>query len=913
MNRQLWTTMALGLLLCGSIVTHAEEWQDLSASATIEFPMTRGNGGTNIDLVASVNREFLLRDKPAALSEKDQPKFAFKTLGPKRGINQYWGDPFIVMTLAEPSIIHKVVIQNRQDANAAWAKNLTVWLSDDRATWKRAWSAREPAAEWAIEWPKGERARYVRIGLDLGETLSLNKVRIYGLADTTHFGKAVPAKASQATLPVEREDMSGIDFDWYAFPHYTGSVFPEAQHAVYANVFIPMKDVAIVLGTGIAREDMRVVLLQKKLAAWGVKADVADKVSNRQTQILLNVEGYGAPAPDKAEGYSIRCVSQKKRHLIAVNGKDRRGLLWGMVSALQLTKRDATGVAMRAAEIDDYPQAPVRAFLGSMWPRVYEFLIFTKMNSVVMHESAHTGGWDDWRTPGPLRLHWQRLADLAPDLGLDFYASLHPAASEPKFRASSEDDFSQIRHVIETCWAEPGLHLYWGYDDIRFPTPPEDTAAFGSAAEADAYAIDHLYKKIHARYPDFKMVYCPPFYSTSGINREEGGESGRVYSETIGKKIDPAVNFFWTGPLVVSHQFPKESVEEVTGLFQRKPWIFANRPGIHMGNWPFATDAYAWDKRSYDGFLDDTGAYAMNTWGAIMSTMIAQAGDYMWNPGAYDAVRSASNVVGLLLSPELFPVLEKMDRQLVLFDPYGTRNRGLQASATSAMNVAALEMAMRRVDDLYAQAMSVNSNGMESLTPYDKLVGMARALVQASKNPKLLADLPAERVKEIALQETGFNSVKDPFFSATGLDGGWIVGFATNGGTVAVAAPPGRKITFPVSDRPAKLIYGSQTGFSDLQASFVADPFPPSDDFELTISGRCFSNDLDCRLMVKVNDEVLFDGPSGFSKTAWSLKTIIIPFRLIKRHNTLRITNGDDSNWVEKPCLGISYVVVKEP
>ncbi len=747
MSGRTWTSSAVGLLFCGIAVAQAEALTDLSATARYEFAVTRGNGGTNVDLAASLNREFLLKDNPADQGGKEKQKFAFKTRGPGRGINQYWGDPFVVVTLAQEALIRKIYIQNRQDANAAWTKNLAVWVSHDRALWKRVWSVRQPAPEWTIEFPEGERARYVRIGLDPGDTLSLNKIRIYGQPGTASVESAGISKPTEpGVFPVGREDPSGIDFNWYEFPYYTGSVFPEAQRAAYSNVFIPFKDVGIVLGAGLARGDTRLTLLRKKLGKWGVQTDVTDQAGHHRTEILLNVAGYGSPAPDKPEGYSIRCVAGQKNNRIMVNGKDRKGLLWGIVSVLQLTKRAAGGVAMRAAEIDDYPDAAVRSFLGFMWPRVYEFLLFTKRNGVVMHEPAYTGGWDNWRDPGALRMSWQRLADVSRELDLDFYASLHPAASEPKFRASSEDDFSRMRHTIETCFAAPGLNLYWGYDDIRFPTPPEDKVKFGSAAEADAYAIDRLYKQIHSKYPGFKMVYCPPFYSTSGINREDGGESGRVYSETIGRKIDPAVNFFWTGPLVVSHRFPRESVEKVTTLFRRKLWIFANRPGIHMGNWPFATDAYSWDKRSYDGFLEDVGAFGINTWGAIMSTMIATAGDYMWNTRAYHAERSASNSVGMLLSPELFPVLQKLDSRLCQFDPYGTRNRGLQANAHSAVNLPQLKTILQEVEDLYARAMAINSNGVNDLTPYGVLVGMAKGLVKDSSNPKWLAELPGSSV-----------------------------------------------------------------------------------------------------------------------------------------------------------------------
>jgi len=90
---------------------------------------------------------------------------------------------WLIVDLGEPKRIRAVKIFNRTDGGMKHAKNLHVWLSNDKQNWKQVFQAVEAQKEWTVSVNPAQPARYVKIGL-LGpsELFTLKGLKIFGEA-----------------------------------------------------------------------------------------------------------------------------------------------------------------------------------------------------------------------------------------------------------------------------------------------------------------------------------------------------------------------------------------------------------------------------------------------------------------------------------------------------------------------------------------------------------------------------------------------------------------------------------------------------------------------------------------------------------------------------------------------------------
>ena len=75
-----------------------------------------------------------------------------------------------------------------------------------------------------------------------------------------------------------------------------------------------------------------------------------------------------------------------------------------------------------------------------------------------------------------------------------------------------------------------------------------------------------------------KIIFCPTYYSDDPELIYAAGKMPEHYLEDIGQNLDPAIEVFWTGPIVCSKDYPIEHLQRVTAQLQRKPFIWDNYP-----------------------------------------------------------------------------------------------------------------------------------------------------------------------------------------------------------------------------------------------------------------------------------------------------------------------------------------------
>jgi len=90
-------------------------------------------------------------------------------------------NPHIIITLAGAPMIQRLFIENRRGGGGEErAAGLTVWVSGDKKSWQRVWTARRLARSWMVKLEAPIDAAYVKIGLVGTNYLHLKKVKVYG-------------------------------------------------------------------------------------------------------------------------------------------------------------------------------------------------------------------------------------------------------------------------------------------------------------------------------------------------------------------------------------------------------------------------------------------------------------------------------------------------------------------------------------------------------------------------------------------------------------------------------------------------------------------------------------------------------------------------------------------------------------
>jgi hypothetical protein len=74
------------------------------------------------------------------------------------------------------------------------------------------------------------------------------------------------------------------------------------------------------------------------------------------------------------------------------------------------------------------------------------------------------------------------------------------------------------------------------------------------------------------------MIMCPTYYTDDPILDQLFGQRPADYLETLGRKLAPEIQVFWTGPKVCSTAYPEAHLQAISQQLGRKPFIWDNYP-----------------------------------------------------------------------------------------------------------------------------------------------------------------------------------------------------------------------------------------------------------------------------------------------------------------------------------------------
>ena len=664
--------------------------------------------------------------------------------------------------------------------------------------------------------------------------------------------------------------------------------FPAPQQATYTEKFTRLNAVALKL-EGVQPGDARVRLLRTKFRRLGIPFQ-----DDAPFTVTLALDP-AAPVAER-EGYALDVTAAGA----AVRARDLQGVLWGVVSLVQCVNPEKRSV--RQLSVRDWPVGEGRGFLGCFTTDALEYTLFLKMNSVDFQRACPIS--NDNLTP--LRMYMcERMAHDFNELGLTMYVDGHWLGEAPDLPACEPRAFE---YRVDVCrrFAKIGAGVYWAQDDGRFPLNARDKEAYGTAANCDAKHISAVFRAVKKDYPDFKMIYCPPFYWGPDA-RASYPEDRETYLRSVGEFLDPEIDVYWTGPQVKGLEKKPYQVKWFADLTKRKPSIFQNAICPHFFV-DFLADPIPWDKLHYDGFLKDIRHFHLNCNGYHEIGPLSLQGAWCWNPKGYDAKAASKAAITQVLGDGVWDAIAPGVEELAYFDryPWGEANANILHEDPSD-----LERRYQKAKACWDKALKINPR-VSSYSWYGGVLSRIPRMIAAAKNPPDLISRYRKEVaatRELAIRETKCEPEKgDMVFTPIDLNG---------------LQPGSIKVAEDGVSRFVKWLRGAQSHECTVSFPFECDPFPPTGDYTLVICGCEDELPEKTQLRIEINGKPIYEGDTLLPATNGDLRLkgggnfgrheYVIPFASMQRKNVVKVSCASPGyNKNGTPYVGVNYIVLRK-
>ncbi len=219
----------------------------------------------------------------------------------------------------------------------------------------------------------------------------------------------------------------------------------------------------------------------------------------------------------------------------------------------------------------------IEGFYGRPWNARQRHQLFTWMRAGDLNTYLYAPKDEPhhrlrWRVPYPESAAAE-VAALIHDChrhGLQFVYALAPGLD---WRPGDPTEVALLRERAAQLQTLGCRHFALAFDDLPTPWPLEDQAAWAAAAGTQAAVANQLRDAIGAAQPDGNFFFCPTVYCG---RMAHPSVSGSAYLATLGQRLHPEIEVFWTGPDIISETLTLESLDEVAAVLRRKPLIWDN-------------------------------------------------------------------------------------------------------------------------------------------------------------------------------------------------------------------------------------------------------------------------------------------------------------------------------------------------
>ncbi len=425
--------------------------------------------------------------------------------------------------------------------------------------------------------------------------------------------------------------------------------------------------------------------------------------------------GVAPPKELKPEGYVITSRREGARRVVVAAGVDARGAYYAAQSLQQLMRAEKDGIALRLAEVTDWPSYRIRSAgtdgsipgVPGLCLRAVEWLPRFKLNAWAVGESYI---WpDDWRVIPKDRLDALKAAcRRAREVDvLDVIFQIHPFRGRSRDKQfnmviSNPKDVDRFIGLCDEMLSAGAKGILFRADDYH-PLSEPDRRRFGDKAAAHAYLIREMHRRLKAKHPDYYLIFCPPYYHGA---RAVKLPKESAYLRKLSRNIPRDVHIMWTGPVTRSLRITNEQVAAFKKLIGRDPFLWDNTVYAHRSRYGYSTrhPGYFFDlfATEYPADYPKTCPGIRYNWG-YNDNVLTQTGDiniadYLWNAEAYDPERSLRRALAILCGPDA------VDDALALRDAYYTIKDAVDAGKALEPEVyASMEQAARQLKERMAR------------------------------------------------------------------------------------------------------------------------------------------------------------------------------------------------------------------
>lgn len=223
-----------------------------------------------------------------------------------------------------------------------------------------------------------------------------------------------------------------------------------------------------------------------------------------------------------------------------------------------------------ATPAHSYRLGTIEGFFGRSWSwqarsEHVRFLAAHGFNSYVYAPKSDAQLRKQWQQPHDAATLTQltTLAGECRTLGIDFGIGLSPYELYRHF----DDAHTQLlRAKLEQLNLIGADTLCILFDDM--------TGDLAGLAACQAAIMDCVRRYSTAR----RFVLCPTYYSSDPLLAKLFGSPPQRYLEELGELLAPDIDIFWTGPKVISQEYPPAHLQEVAQQLRRKPLLWDNYP-----------------------------------------------------------------------------------------------------------------------------------------------------------------------------------------------------------------------------------------------------------------------------------------------------------------------------------------------
>src|SRR6056297_2816801 len=283
----------------------------------------------------------------------------------------------------------------------------------------------------------------------------------------------------------------------------------------------------------------------------------------------------------------------------------------------------------------------VEGFYGKPWTweerkDIISFMGQEGYNLYIYAPKADLLHRDKWRQmyDSKFEQHFSELIEVGKSTGVDVSMAISPGLS---LVHSSADDLRILtdKYLKFTTMGVKTISLF--LDDIPETLIHEgDKQAYSSLAHAQADFANRLFDTLSNKVVDMQFILCPTIYH---------GEQVTDYHDTLGEKLNKAIQIMWTGPQVCSEKLTVENAKMVGEAFKRKPLFWDNFP---VNDASMVPELHIGQFTGRDGQLDKfSEGFVINPMNQAYASMpvLKNIGLYLDDPEGYDPERALINTI----------------------------------------------------------------------------------------------------------------------------------------------------------------------------------------------------------------------------------------------------------------------------